>query len=113
MAGGILTLASSLQCPHGGQVQVIPTDPLASSRGASIATLADQVVVVGCPFVIPAVVPIPSPCILVQWVAGDPRTTANGIPMLNQSSVGICIAATGAPQGPVVVASTPPGVQSQ
>jgi hypothetical protein len=113
MAGGILTVASSLQCPHGGQVQIIPADPLATGGSVPIATLADQVVVVGCPFVIPAVVPIPSPCILVQWVSGNPRTTANGIPMLNLSSVGLCIGATGAPQGPVVVASTPPGVQSQ
>ena len=113
MAGGTITVASVLQCPHGGSVQIIPANPKSSAGEAPVATMADEYIISGCTFTIPATPPIPSPCITIQWLAGDLRNSANGIPMLSQSSVGLCIGATGAPQGSVVVVSAAPGAQSQ
>lgn len=113
MAGSTLTIAATLQCPHGGQVQIIPSGSGPVIGGVPTATVADTFLISGCPFTIPAVPPIPSPCVTVQWLAGDIFSTAGGAPTLSQSSQGICIAATGAPQGPVIIVSTPPGAQSQ
>jgi hypothetical protein len=113
MAGGLITIASTLQCPHGGLVQIIPTNLRASAGGAPLATISDEFIIVGCPFTIPATPPIPSPCITVQWLAGDLRTTVGALATVSESSVGICIGATGAPQGPVVIVTTAPGEQSE
>jgi hypothetical protein len=113
MAGGTITNASILQCPHGAQVQIISSNPSLSAGGAPVATMADEFIISGCPFTIPATPPIPSPCLTIQWLASELRNSANGIPTLSQSSVGICIGATGAPQGPVVIVSTQAGAQSQ
>jgi hypothetical protein len=58
--------------------------------------------VVGCPFVPVA----PSPCVLIQWVSGATQVSIRGTPVLLQTSVGLCLNAFGAPQGPAVVACT-------
>jgi hypothetical protein len=113
MAGATLTIASTLQCPHGAPVQIIPSGSGPVLGGVPVATVADTFLISGCPFTIPVVPPIPSPCITVQWVAGDLFSTAGGAPTLSQSSQGLCLAATGAPQGLVVIVNTAPGAQSQ
>ncbi len=106
MAGKSITVNSTLQCPHGGMVQIIPTNTRATAESGFIATIADTFVISGCPFVIPAVVPIPSPCVMVQWIVADTRVKVNGSPTLSQSSVGLCLSAVMLPQGPVIVANT-------
>ncbi len=105
MAGNTITTNSSLQCPHGGTVQIITTNTQATADGGYIATMADTFIVSGCPFQIPATPPIPSPCTTVQWIVPDTRVKVNGNPTLSQSSVGLCLAATQLPQGPVIVAN--------
>jgi len=112
MAGNTLTAQSSLQCPHGGLVQIIPASPRASAGGAPIATAADGFVISGCPFQIPAVVPIPSPCVTIQWLVTDLAVTSGGAPTLSLSSVGLCMSALQVPQGPVVINGTQPQVSS-
>jgi hypothetical protein len=42
----------------------------------------------------------------VQWVQGAARVKAGGDFVLNESSVGLCLAATQAPQGTVLIAAT-------
>src|SRR5262245_52579785 len=112
MAGNALTTAASLQCPHGGTVQIIPTN-LRATAGAALATANDGFVVVGCPFQLPTVPPIPSPCVTVRWTVTDLRVKANNAATLSQSSQGMCYSATQIPQGPVVIASTQEKVSSQ
>jgi hypothetical protein len=113
MAGGMITVADTLLCPHGGTVTIVPTNARVAAGGMLAATVADTFIIVGCPFQIPMTPPIPSPCVTVQWLGGDLRSTVGGVPTLSQSSQGICIAVTGVPQGPVIVVSTQPGTQSQ
>src|SRR5262249_12845064 len=106
MAGHTLNMAASLQCPHGGKVQIVPSHPLTTVENASIATANDTFTVIGCPFQIPAAVPIPSPCVTVRWVVKDTLVKANNAATLSQSSQGICYSAQQVPQGPVVIAQT-------
>ena len=101
MAGPSVTVASSLMCPHGGQVTIVPASGRARAGGASIATTADAFLVAGCPFVLPG--PVPSPCLQVQWITPALRVKAGGAPAIDAASVGLCIGATGAPQGPVII----------
>lgn len=104
MAGPSLTAGSTLMCPHGGQVTIIPANPRSSAGGAPIATTADTFIIAGCAFTLPG--PVPSPCVQVQWIVPELRVKAGGAQALDAASVGLCIAATGAPQGPVAVQST-------
>jgi hypothetical protein len=111
MAGQALTVASTLLCPHGGSVQIVAATPKASIQGAALVTKNDTFTVVGCPFQLPG--PTPSPCLTVEWVATDMMVKVGGGPTLSTSSVGLCKAGTGAPQGTVIVAATQPGLSTR
>ncbi len=113
MAGPSVTVAATLQCPHGGTVQIISANQRAKAGGAPLALATDTFTIVGCPFQIPATPPIPSPCVTVQWLVTDLRGKANGSATLSQSSTGICLSAAQIPQGPVIIVSTQTGVSSQ
>ena len=104
---GLLNTASVLMCPHGGTVQAIPSGGAALAAGAPLVTAADTFLVAGCAFVIGVV---PSPCITVQWVQPATGSTVAQNPTLTLASIGLCIAATGAVQGPVIIADTQPNV---
>ena len=109
MAGPSLTAGSTLQCPHGAAVQITPSNAHAKAGGDLLATAADTFVISGCPF---APGGTPMPCLTVQWTVTDQQVTA-GAATLDQSSVGLCLNAAQAPQGPVVVVSTQSAVQSR
>jgi hypothetical protein len=104
---GLLTVASVMMCPHGGIVQAISSNAQTSAAGAFVLRASDTFVVVGCPFVIGVV---PSPCVTVQWIVPSTESQVGGDPTLTEASVGLCCAATQAPQGPVTIASTQPRV---
>lgn len=106
MAGKTITIQSVLQCPHGGMVQIVTTNTRASAESGFIPTTADTFIVGGCPHQIPAAVPIPSPCVTVQWIVGDTHVKIGGNPTISQSSVGICLSAANLPQGPVTIVNT-------
>jgi hypothetical protein len=107
---GHLTTATVMTCPHGAPVQAVPSGTPPQAGGAPMLSAADTFTIAGCPFVLGLV---PSPCIMVQWVQPATRGTTSGVPLLTLSSVGLCIAATGAPQGTVIIASTQPNVTGQ
>jgi hypothetical protein len=114
MAGNAITTASSLQCPHGGTVAIVSSNARVMAAGAPLALATDTFTIAGCPFQIPVGVgTVPSPCVRVQWIVTDVRNGVNGAPTLSSSSVGLCLAATQIPQGPVIVAATQPTVSSQ
>jgi hypothetical protein len=103
MSGFAITVDATLQCPHGGKVAIISTNT-STMAGTAIATGADQFVITGCPFQLPG--PVPSPCVKVQWMVPDVKTTVKGSPTVSAGSVGMCLSAAQIPQGPVIVAST-------
>src|SRR5947209_3510185 len=106
MSGNLITTSSSLQCPHGGQVQIISGNTRVKAGGDFVALATDTFLISGCPFQIPATPPIPSPCLTVQWLLTDLRTNVDDTPTLSQSSVGMCLSGAQIPQGPVVVVNT-------
>lgn len=107
MAGHLLNTNSSLQCPHGGKVNIVSTNVRVKADSAYCALSTDTFTISGCPFQIPAAPsPIPSPCVTVRWVVTNLRTKTNSTPNLSRSCVGICQSASQIPQGPVVIANT-------
>jgi hypothetical protein len=106
MPGKAITTASTLQCPHGGQVQISASGK--AKADATIATVADTFTISGCSFQLPG--PTPSPCVKVQWIVPDTAVKIGSNPTVSTTSVGLCLAGTGAPQGAVVIANTQPTV---
>jgi hypothetical protein len=49
MPGFVLSAAAVMTCSHGGQIKDVPAQPRALVSGAPIATVADQLTVLGCP----------------------------------------------------------------
>ena len=103
----LLTVSSTMMCPHGGMVTAIPGQSSANA-GSPILRGSDTFIVAGCPFVIVA---DPSPCVTVQWVVTATRVQAGGDFVLNESSVGLCLAATQAPQGAALILQTQPNAE--
>jgi hypothetical protein len=68
-----------------------------------VALATDQFMVAGCTFTLPSG---PQPCVMVQWMTPTAETLVIGQPAITAASVGLCIAANGAPNGPAIVAST-------
>lgn len=110
MAGRALTDASVMICPHGGSVSAIATG-LADAGGGTILVMTDTCTIAGCPFQLPTTPPTPSPCVQVQWVTAELKVLSNSTPVLSESSVGLCLAPTSAPQGTVQVINTQPVLQ--
>jgi hypothetical protein len=98
----LLTAASTMMCPHGGTVMAVPGSTRASA-GAPILRSSDTFAIVGCPF---PPTGTPHPCVSVNWVQTATKVKHGGDFVLNQASVGLCIAGDQAPQGPVVIAAT-------
>ena len=110
MPGFLLTSASTILCPHGGSASVSPINTSPTADGAPILVESDVHIVAGCPFNVSG---NPSPCVQIAWSAGAAKAAINGTPVLVQSSVGQCKAATGAVQGVAIVASTQAKVDAQ
>ena len=102
----LLTVDSMMMCPHGGMVAGIPGSARVAA-GSPVLRVSDTFLIAGCPFVIGIV---PSPCVSAMWVVGALRVMAEGVPALNDASVGLCLAATQVPQGMVLVVSAQPEV---
>jgi hypothetical protein len=102
----LLTTASTMMCPHGGTATAVPGQTQATID-APILRLSDTVIIAGCPFMVALA---PMPCLTVQWVVGATRVQAGGDFVLNEASVGLCLNATQAPQGAIIIAATQPKV---
>ena len=102
----LLTAASTMMCPHGGTVTAIPGSTHAQAA-SPILRGSDTFTIAGCSFN-PGVA---SPCVSVTWVQTAQRVKHAGDFVLDEASVGLCLAATQAPQGTVLIAATQPSVR--
>lgn len=106
MPGTIYHVGAQAMCPHGGQITASASSRV-TVNGQPVATVADPGVVAGCPFQVPAgPTTKPQPCVRVQWTVGATRVTADGKPVLIQSSTGLCFSVEQIPQGPPVITTT-------
>jgi hypothetical protein len=110
MMGQLLTASSVLMCPHGGTVSVISTNTRANAVGAPILRPSDTFIIAGCGWMLGTVL---HPCMTVRWIVPGLRGKALGDSVLTTDSVGLCLAADNAPQGPVMVAAFQPRVAGQ
>ena len=95
----ILTTTSTVLCPHGGMAQLFTSNTEAVLDGAPALLLTDVHPIVGCPFAPVA----PSPCISIRWLTGATQTAVRGVPVLLQTSIGLCLNVAQVPQGPAIV----------
>jgi hypothetical protein len=103
MPGPLFHVGAVAMCPHGGQVTTISADVRVLVSGMPVALVSDQYIVAGCAFNVSGV---PQPCVMVQWTTPTVQALVTGQPAIMATSVGMCIAATGAPNGPAIVATT-------
>jgi hypothetical protein len=95
-----------MMCPHGGIVTAIPSSARAQAAGAPVLRASDTFIVVGCSFA-PVV---PHPCVTVQWVFTGQRVQHASDFVLDEASVGLCLAGDLAPQGVALILATQPRV---
>jgi hypothetical protein len=102
MASLLLDSNSVLMCQHGGIVMHTPSVMTAYRvAGRLPMLLGDVYSIVGCPFRIGGA---PSPCIRVEWITSSTLLIIKGRPALTNTSIGLCVSPSGAPQGPVIIA---------
>lgn len=101
MSGSLLDTGAVIGCPHGGRVTPATT-PSGGLRlaGAAVVTAAHTYVVSGCPHTFAG---RPSPCVTVRWSADGTGVSADGAPVLLDTSAAQCLSAALVPQGPPVV----------
>jgi hypothetical protein len=102
MPGNVLTIASVIQCPHGGMAVLTTSNARVKAARAYWLLESDVSMVVGCPFTIG---PKYSPCLRIEWSAGAGKTKA-GAAVLVSSSLGICYSPESAPQGVAIISNT-------
>jgi uncharacterized Zn-binding protein involved in type VI secretion len=108
--GPLFHVGATAICSHAGQVQTISSNTRVLVNGMPVATLADQFLVAGCPFVIGTT---PHPCVRIQWLTPATRVMVMGQPAILQSSTGLGLAPDQAPQGPPTIVATQPRVIGQ
>jgi len=97
MPAPVLNASAQMLCPHGGMVQIIPSNTRFMVGGAPALVQTDTYVVAGCVFTVGLK---PQPCVQVRWLMGAARLKVNGTPVLTQTSIGLCISADMIPAGP-------------
>ena len=103
MAGQMLTTSSQVQCPHGGQATLITGNARVSADSGQVLLQTDVHPIAGCPFTIGTK---PSPCLRIEWTVAAAQVTVDGTPVLDQSSVGLCLSPENAPQGVAIIVNT-------
>jgi hypothetical protein len=103
MPGPFVTVGSQIKCPHGGTVNIVPTNFRAKATQQSIAMFNGVYPVIGCPFMVG---PKPQPCVRVQWLTPTARVRVNRLPVLVRSATGLCLSAESIPQGAPIIVMT-------
>jgi hypothetical protein len=100
MPGFLLHVGALVQCSHAAPVSAISSNTRVLVNGLPVVTISDTFLVAGCPFIVALV---PQPCVRVQWLVPASRVLVNGQPALLQTSTGLCLGPTQAPQGAPIV----------
>ena len=110
MAGFLLDAATTILCPHGGQVTVVPRVTRVALAGRPPLLSGDVATVAGCPFNVSG---SPSPCLTVEWLLPAAATMIeDGEPLLS-TSIGVCKNAAEAPQGSATLSGYQTRVQGR
>lgn len=113
VTGNLVHGGAVIRCPHGGvAVSTAAVGGGVRIDGAPVATVADRFAVGGCPHTVDG---RPQPCTSIRWLpaAGAEAVRVDGVPVLLDTSAGMCFSAGLVPQGPPVVARDLQGVSSR
>jgi hypothetical protein len=108
MPGFLMHVNAVMQCTHGAQATIAPSQPRVLVNGQPIATMASLMTVAGCPFQIPVGADTkPQPCVLIKWLMPSTRFLVGGQPAAllpaPGAGPGICQSIEQIPQGPPMV----------
>ncbi len=102
MGAFLLTTDSVILCPHGGIVTHVPTTfTTYRVQGRRPMLMTDEYLIAGCTGTGGPM----GGCFRIQWVTGSTMLIVKGVPVLTQSSVGICLTSAGVASGPAIIAS--------
>ena len=104
MPGPLLHVGASLNCPHGGLVNGVPSAPKVLLSNQPALTASDQWPIAGCVFTIPP--GKPQPCVKVVWLMPATKVLLSNQPAVLALSSALCQSAEQAPQGPPIVISS-------
>lgn len=110
MPGEVLTIASTIQCLHGGQAILFTSNSRMMVENVPALLESDVHPVAGCPF---TVGPKYQPCVRIEWTAGATKLSVNGVKVLVRSSIGKCFSAENALQGIAIIVNTQPKISAQ
>jgi hypothetical protein len=102
MPGQVLTVSSTIQCPHGGRALLTTGNTKMRAEGAFALLETDVHTVVGCPFTVGSKY---SPCLRIEWSAGASLVQAQSA-VLVRTSVGKCFNGENVTQGVALIATT-------
>jgi hypothetical protein len=94
MPGFLLNSASMVTCAHGGMAKATMVFPKVLVKGMPVILITAPFQVSGC-----AMPPPPAgngPCVMGQFSIASTKVLANGLPLLLQSSMALCVP-TGTP----------------
>jgi len=94
MPGFLVHVGATVLCSHAGQATPTVPNPRVTVSGQPTVLLTSPYVVAGCTFPPPPAAN--GPCVSAMFMTGTTRVLSNGLPLLCQSSQGIC-APTGTP----------------
>ena len=103
MPGKLLTTASTLMCPHGGQAVLMTTNTRVAASRSKVLLESDVHTVTGCPFMVGNTA---VPCVRIDWSGGASRASVDGTAPLVETSIGQCLNAPGGTQGVAVIVNT-------
>ncbi|MCL2173219.1 MAG: DUF4280 domain-containing protein [Candidatus Bathyarchaeota archaeon] len=99
MPGYLLTVNSTLLCPHAGKFNIITSNARVKLSGQLAVTQQDTYTITACPFTTPAPASLPHPCITAKWLMVSTRVKIGGKFAVLKDSIALCQAADQAPQG--------------
>ena len=100
MGAFILQMGCTIQCPHGGMANAVPSNSRVKVGGNFALLVSDVFTIAGCSFMMGQ---SPHPCVTIQWQNEAKKVKVNGTPVLLQSSIGLCKAADQMVQGTAII----------
>lgn len=103
MSEFLVEVGATAMCPHGGPLQIVPTQAKVLVGGKPAATASDTFTVTGCAFTLPN--GTPSPCVTATFRPAV-KVLLGGNPAVLKSAGIICQSGAQLPQGPPSVTVT-------
>lgn len=103
MPGPVLHSGAIATCPHAGPLTIIASSARVQVSGMPAGLLTDAGQVAGCAFVVGVK---PQPCVTTKWIAAATRVVSNGVPLLINPPVAVCLSADQIPAGPPIIMSS-------